>query len=300
MKSASIFTVLLPALVLAGALAANGPMPAAAQTAKKLNCKGCVKSKQLKNKGVTSKDIKNGAVTAKKLSASALAAGREPIDKCRTIDKPGSYQVVANLGPGGLDVNGHCLVVAASFVTIDLGGFVLTGDGTGSGVRVPGSGLQDVTLRNGTITRFEFGTSLRGARPSLVEEIRAVDNDRIGIDVDSQSTVRDSIAANNGGSGISPSGPCVVTDNFVHDNGGSGLSLASGCLATGNVVTDNVGNGISAGSGSVISGNVVRDNGGIGISTSCPSAVIGNASLSNTGASLSLGPGTCAVADNAL
>ena len=51
------------------------------------------------------------------------------ISKCGTISKPGSYVLTRNL-----TANGDCLVVAANFVTIDLGGWVITGNGTGGGI----------------------------------------------------------------------------------------------------------------------------------------------------------------------
>ena len=47
------------------------------------------------------------------------------ISKCGTISKPGSYVLTRNL-----TAIGDCLVVAANFVTIDLGGWVITGNGT--------------------------------------------------------------------------------------------------------------------------------------------------------------------------
>ena len=48
----------LSMLVAAGLLAVIFGQPAVAQTAKKLKCNGCVKSKQLKNGGIKSKDMK--------------------------------------------------------------------------------------------------------------------------------------------------------------------------------------------------------------------------------------------------
>lgn len=61
-STTSIFIRSLTALVILCAMAALTAQPAAAQTAKKLQCKGCVKSKQLKNNGIRSKDIKDGQV----------------------------------------------------------------------------------------------------------------------------------------------------------------------------------------------------------------------------------------------
>ena len=56
------------------------------------------------------------------------------ISKCTTISKPGSYVLTRNL-----TASGDCLMVAANFVTLDLGGWVITGNGTGTGSQTGGS-----------------------------------------------------------------------------------------------------------------------------------------------------------------
>src|ERR1700752_3140687 len=67
--------------------------------------------------------------------AVARADGREEgpteINQCQTISQPGSYQLVKNL-TGPVNGNADCLVIAASFVTIDLAGFTMTGGNTQS------------------------------------------------------------------------------------------------------------------------------------------------------------------------
>ena len=69
-------------------------------------------------------------------SAGARADGREEgpteIEKCQTIEKPGSYKLVNNL-----TATGDCLVITTDFVTIDLAGFLISGSGTGSGILAP-------------------------------------------------------------------------------------------------------------------------------------------------------------------
>jgi len=59
-KSPSGFVATLSALVIACAMAAFTAQPAAAQTAKKLKCNGCIKSKQIKNNGIKGIDIGPG------------------------------------------------------------------------------------------------------------------------------------------------------------------------------------------------------------------------------------------------
>jgi hypothetical protein len=64
----------------------------------------------------------------------AREQGPTEIEKCQTISKPGSYKLINNLKAGN---NADCLVITASFVTIDLAGFTITGRGspTGEGIR---------------------------------------------------------------------------------------------------------------------------------------------------------------------
>lgn len=58
----------LAALVMACALAAFTVEPATAQTAKKLKCNGCVKTKHLKNGGVRNADLGNNSVNGAKIA----------------------------------------------------------------------------------------------------------------------------------------------------------------------------------------------------------------------------------------
>lgn len=70
------YTNIVTTLVVACAIAAFPAQPATAQTAKKLNCKGCVKSKQLQNNGIKSTDIKNGQVKNADLGSNAVTSDK--------------------------------------------------------------------------------------------------------------------------------------------------------------------------------------------------------------------------------
>src|SRR6516164_1708008 len=82
--------------------------------------------------------------------SAARADGREEgpfeIEKCQTIDKPGSYKLVRNitftLGPPFV-----CLSITASFVTVDLGGFSISAPGaiSGTGIEAP-AGTLSITV----------------------------------------------------------------------------------------------------------------------------------------------------------
>jgi hypothetical protein len=76
-----------------------------------------------------------------------------------SITESGSYYFTGNLTFAA--ATGHAIQVNASDVTIDLMGFTLASESavTGSGIQL-GSGIRNVTVRNGTIR----GTSLVGAQ----------------------------------------------------------------------------------------------------------------------------------------
>ena len=98
--------------------------------------------------------------------AAEAAAGR--ISKCTKITEPGSYVLTRNLAAAG-----SCIVVAADFVTIDLGGWVITGPGdTGAGVTDEGNPRQGIALRNGVVTGFNDSVRF-GSSGAVVEKVRA-------------------------------------------------------------------------------------------------------------------------------
>ena len=86
---------MLPVLALVGALGFFWAPNAVAQTAKKLNCKGCVKSKQLKNAGIKGKDLKDSTVTRAKIADSAVTPEKLGY---RAFDATGQA-----IGPVGFD-----------------------------------------------------------------------------------------------------------------------------------------------------------------------------------------------------
>src|SRR5918912_838070 len=84
------------------------------------------------------------------------------IKRCQRIDQPGSYKLVDNLY-----ATGDCLVITTEGVTIDLAGFVMTGDGTGmaiQGIQAPVGTIPPLrtVVRNGDISNFALAINLSG------------------------------------------------------------------------------------------------------------------------------------------
>jgi hypothetical protein len=96
--------------------------------------------------------------------------GPREIEKCQTISKPGSYRLVNNLTFSG--TTGTCLNITASFVTIDLAGFTISGPGFAGFPATTAIGAgHDTTgnaVRNGSISGFSSGVDL-GGDGSIVE-----------------------------------------------------------------------------------------------------------------------------------
>jgi hypothetical protein len=186
------------------------------------------------------------------------------IEKCQTIDKPGSYKLVRNLTA---PANADCIVMPASFVTVNLAGFSISGSGFGSAITTGQSSsvLQGITVRNESITGFAVGVFLQTAL-GFKDDLSIVEGLRISagppgssFGVTAQGIVRgDTAAGFTSGFGISATG--VVTGNY----------------ATGN------GTGIFAeGPGNTVIGNTAINNAGAGIAADCPSNVTNNTAVNN-------------------
>jgi hypothetical protein len=222
-----------------------------------------------------------GAIThAPWVSAQAQDSREEgpfEIEKCRTIDKPGSYKLVNNLTFSAL--SGACLQVTANLVTIDLDGFTITevspntGTGSNNATAIAAAQLFGITVRNGSILDFNIGVDLDGDG-SIVEGLR-VFGGSVSVDF-----------------GIIATG--VVRGNTIgaiFGFGVMGTGIAATGIVTGNYVTNSKITGIEIGQGSTVIGNTVTNtnrNPGVGLLVSCPSNVTNNTAVDNAGGNLVL------------
>jgi hypothetical protein len=204
--------------------------------------------------------------------APAALAVPEIINNCKTITLPGSYVLKDNLAAAG-----DCLVVQADFVTIDLEGFVISGNGTGSGITDQNVTRRGITVRNGTLTGFSNGVDLRASRGVTVEQVRTIANGNNGVTAGQLATVRGVLS---------------------FDNTGIGILAGLGSTIIGNTLGRNQA-GISSGIGSSVINNTSRNNVSTGISVECPSLVLGNAATANAIDLQLIGGGACTSDHNA-
>jgi hypothetical protein len=218
--------------------------------------------------------------------AGARADGREEgpteIEKCQTIDKSGSYKLVRNLVFASTPGMFACLVITASFVTINLAGFSIIDGPSGGPVpgisELPSQGvtLAGIAVRNGSIAGFAAGVVLGSARDSIVEGLRVTGGNSVGIEATG-----------------------IVKGNTVSEvtlsRGGVAVGISATGTVTGNYVTDN-NTGMSIGQGSTVIGNTATNNsvfGGVGIAVDCPSNVTDNTAVNNAGGNLVLNGNGC-------
>jgi hypothetical protein len=159
-------------------------------------------------------------------------SGPQAITACTRITQPGSYIVVnnikattANLIPSDWGIPG-CLVIAADFVTLDLGGFTLFGPGSGInavGVITGSYAYRGATVRSGEVTNFfigiYLGSSIGKGGGYVVEHVTAIGNSSTGIEVYTDGArVVGNVAISNGAEGFLILCPSVVAQNMAVSN----------------------------------------------------------------------------------
>jgi len=179
------------------------------------------------------------------------------------IASSGHYYLTGNLNP---PVDTRAITISASDVSLDLGGFTVSGSGPGTAVGVLVFGAQQrIQIGNGTVRGFpSAGIQAAGATRVLIHDVTAVENET-GIYVTSEAVVRDCNASSNSDSGILISGSrsridgCLVASNaFV----GISLQNGSGVVVQGSQIENNNTSGVSVGGILLNSmdGATIRDN----------------------------------------
>ena len=206
---------------------------------------------------------------------------RTPIDATHTpgdlssvfkITTSGSYYLVANidtgrsLGAGIIRLAESGIRVSASDVTIDLNGFTISG-GTNdlSGISVD-SGLKGITIRNGHINGFGVdGINADGVNCGLYENLCLDNNKDDGLEVGSDTVIRNCRAVGNGDMGFVANSGVTITESVAQGNGDDGFLVGAAGVISRCVSRSNEGYGINAATACSISHCSVLDNRNDGI-----------------------------------
>jgi len=163
------------------------------------------------------------------------------------INDPGSYRLTGNL-TAAANVAG--IVIQASDVTLDLGGFSISGPGAGAGTGLgvwlygtSGKSIQNIEIRNGTIRGFRTGVWVEAEFVEVVRvlDLRAVQNELYGLLLQATSSlVRGCTVTDNTGVGIRGFPGSSALNNVVYNNGGLGMNM-NGMAYGGNMIYANNG-----------------------------------------------------------
>jgi hypothetical protein len=192
-------------------------------------------------------------------------------------------------------------VIQSSGVTIDLNGFNVFGNGTGTGIlaSVP---VEGVTVRNGGVKGFAVGISL-GGTGNVVEKVHLTDNTDTGMFLGASGLVDHVVAQGNRSHGIVMGTAATIRNSTMRANGNNpssvGLSVGAGSTVTGNTIWASIGTGLFASLGSTVIGNTVFDsNPGAGMNILCPGNVQNNTVTGNTTGNVFLNGVGCLAVNN--
>jgi len=197
------------------------------------------------------------------------------------ISQPGSYYLSANMA---VTKSSDGIYINVPGVMIDLNGFEISRVSGIYGIFI-GSAGEGATVRNGSITGFDYGinsTSL--AVGGLFEKLSVSACATCGIFSGALSSqIIDCRAFNNQGVGIYAYESSTLSGCTAHNNEGSGIYVLSGSILIGCTANNNLGNyGIYA-LGSTLSGCSANKNQDTGIYTGMGSTLIGCTATDNQG-----------------
>lgn len=179
------------------------------------------------------------------------------------ITMAGSYILTGNLSV----VGSNGLAIAASNVTLDLGGFNVASNGVGAhnGITLS-NGVSGVSVHNGAVLSFGnlgVGGCISNCERLSFTDLQLLGNGTSGIAFNDTNLifVLNSVAANNGGSGFFLNGDGIVIKGCTSaNNGGDGIRANNEALVVNNLVTNNAGDGIDVAPRSSVIGNIVTFN----------------------------------------
>lgn len=130
---------------------------------------------------------------------------------------------------------GDGLVAVGDGITIDLGGFTLSGDGDAGndGIDVTGAGSGSVLIKNGTIRNFAAGIATHGMAPKLVKvsKVALRNNNEAGFDVTAEQIAIDKSSVTGNGLGLRTVGTNVkISATTVAGNFANGIDVSATTL----------------------------------------------------------------------
>jgi len=233
------------------------------------------------------------------ISSNAFAGGGPVVIKALpfTITAPGAYALTKSLATT-TDTDG--ITVNANNVTIDFGGFGITGPGTTRNGIFIAYNNKRVEIRNGFITGFDTGIRQAGIEDvtTRVINMKIYSNASYGININARGNLVKDCTVEGSIIGIYTGVGSTVTGNIITGNTMYGIFADFGCMISGNTVYSNPGTGIYAYPGGSIINNLINNNTGKGLDGSNSSLVNNNSVFGNGDVNISLTGGGSPVGTN--
>jgi hypothetical protein len=210
------------------------------------------------------------------------------------ITTSGSYYLTGHVSGASGKIG---IEIAASHVTLDLSGFAVLGvAGSNDGIGVRGSGLQGITIRNGSVRDWGgYGIDTLSARASRIEGVTSTGNGIFGFQAGERSVVTRCVARSNTNSGFVVGQGSSLSDVVSAENGSTGIAAGTGSSLVNCAASGNGGNGFNINSGSTITSSTSNTNGGSGILGSNGSTITACTAQTNSEHGIETGAGATIV-----
>lgn len=213
-----------------------------------------------------------------------------------TITNSGSYYLTQNLTGDVTTTNG--IIIAVGDVTLDLGGFVISGTTNGSyGISLAGSSYRNITIRNGVVRGWgQAGLYLQDGVSCRLSDITAVSNGTslafAAVYVGQDWDVADCSASMNRNGGFYIGEDSHARNCRARGNKSHGFILGNGSRLENCSASANADNGIQGGMMTMILNCTANYNTNSGIHVGLYASASGNISAWNGGAGLVAGTGS--------
>lgn len=213
-----------------------------------------------------------------------------------TITNSGSYYLTRNLTAGTNAANG--IIIAVSDVTLDMGGFILTGTTNGAyGISISGGNNRNITIKNGVVRGWgTAGLYLPNGMNCRLTDVTVVSNGTLptfaSVYVGQEWDVDDCSSSYNRGMGFSIGSSSRARNCKARGNKNDGFLIGNGGRVENCVATENSNNGFSGGMMSIIQGCTANNNTNHGIYVGLYSMASGNISSYNNADGIRAGTGS--------
>ncbi|MFC3194221.1 beta strand repeat-containing protein [Marinicella sediminis] len=212
-------------------------------------------------------DLLDGLEASDIIAAAGGGDNRTPISSIPfTITEPGSYYLTGNLSNTTLNSDG--IIIDTDNVTLDLGGFTISGYDTNDppnqtgddGIYILGS-QNNIHIFNGHVEGWAGdGINALNADHSIFERLTVSYNGGDGLVADFSAVISHVTAGFNGLDGIEGDDGTVIVFSTAMGNGDNGIQTSEGSHVAHSTGFDNESDGIDVGAGSTVTNSVASDN----------------------------------------